>query len=137
MIFQLHPRLRQDCIELGHFKLCRLLLLNDSQFPWFLLVPERPNLTEQYQLNKSDRIQLIDESCYLSENLATLFNADKINIGAIGNIVPQLHIHHIVRYHSDPAWPEPVWGKFDLVKYPQEKIQQITQLLSPIINNYE
>jgi diadenosine tetraphosphate (Ap4A) HIT family hydrolase len=122
---------------MGHIKLCCLLLLNDSQFPWFLLVPERPSLTEQYQLNKSDQIQLINESCYLSENLATMFNADKINIGAIGNLVPQLHIHHIVRYRSDPAWPEPVWGKFNPINYTDDKIQQITQLLSPIINNYE
>ena len=137
MTFQLHPRLEQDCIELGHFKLCRLLLMNDSQFPWFLLIPERPDLTEQHQLSKPDRVQLIDESCYLSENLATLFNADKMNIAAIGNLVPQLHIHHIVRYRSDLAWPGPVWGRFDPINYTLDKIRQITQLLIPIIDNYE
>ena len=109
MPFQLHPRLEQDCIELGQFKLCRLLLMNDSQFPWFLLIPERPNLTELYQLNRQEQMQFIEESCYLSKHLATLFNADKINVAAIGNLVPQLHIHHVVRYHSDLAWPGPVW----------------------------
>ena len=122
---------------MGHFKLCRLLLMNDSQFPWFILVPERPDLTEQYQLNQHDRLQLINESCFLAENLATLYNADKMNIAAIGNLVPQLHIHHIVRYRSDPAWPGPVWGKLDPINYSHNKIQQISQLLTPIIDNYE
>lgn len=137
MPLQLHPRLKQDCIELGRFKLCRLLLMNDSQFPWFLLIPERPDLTELYQLNQQEQVQFIEESCYLSKHLATLFHADKINVAAIGNLVPQLHIHHIVRYHSDIAWPAPVWGRFDPVNYTPDKIQEIRQLLTPIIKNYE
>ena len=137
MTFQLHPRLEQDCIVLGRFKLCQLLLMNDSQFPWFLLVPERPGLSEMHQLKHQDRQQLINESCYLGEHLAQLFHADKMNIAAIGNIVPQLHIHHIVRYHSDSAWPGTVWGEFDPVNYSYDKIQQISQLLTPIIDNYE
>ena len=137
MTLQLHPRLEQDCIELGRFKLCQLLLMNDSQFPWFLLVPERPGLTEIHQLNKQDQKQLIDESCYLAENLATLFTADKMNVAAIGNLVPQLHIHHIVRYRSDSAWPSPVWGKLDPIHYSQDEILKISQLVKPIINHYE
>jgi len=122
MIFQLHPRLEQDCIAIGRFELCRLLMMNDSQYPWFILVPERADLQEIYQLNKAERELLTEESSYLAENLAALYKADKMNIAAIGNRVPQLHIHHIVRYQVDKAWPAPVWGKFDAVPYTERQI---------------
>ncbi|SJM95185.1 HIT domain-containing protein [Crenothrix polyspora] len=115
--FQLHPRLQQDCISIGQFQLCRLLLMNDSQYPWFILVPQIAGISEIYQLSHAERIQLSDESSQLAKLLATGFKADKMNIAAIGNLVPQLHIHHIVRYKSDIAWPAPVWGKFAAVPY--------------------
>ena len=124
MTFQLHPRLEQDCIAIGRFELCRLLMMNDSQYPWFILVPERADLQEIYQLSTADRQLLIEESSYLAENLAVLFNADKMNIAAIGNMVPQLHIHHVVRYQIDKAWPAPVWGKFDTVPYTEQQIAE-------------
>ncbi|MGZ5008063.1 MAG: HIT domain-containing protein [Methylobacter sp.] len=122
MSFQLHPRLEQDCIAVGRFELCRLLMMNDSQYPWFILVPERADLREIYQLSKAERGLLSEESSYLAENLTALYNADKMNIAAIGNMVPQLHIHHIVRYKSDKAWPAPVWGKFDVIPYTEQQI---------------
>ncbi|MGZ8220663.1 MAG: HIT domain-containing protein [Methylobacter sp.] len=122
MIFQLHPRLEQDCIAVGRFRLCRLLMMNDSQYPWFILVPERADVREIYQLGKAERELLTEESSYLAENLAALYKADKMNIAAIGNMVPQLHIHHIVRYQTDKAWPAPVWGKFDAVPYTEQQI---------------
>ncbi|WP_333877681.1 HIT domain-containing protein [Methylobacter sp.] len=122
MTFQLHPRLEQDCIAIGRFELCRLLMMNDSQYPWFILVPERGDLKEIYQLSKTERELLTEESSYLAENLAALYKADKMNIAAIGNMVPQLHIHHIVRYQADKAWPAPVWGKFDAVPYTERQI---------------
>ncbi len=125
MTFQLHPRIEQDCIAIGRFELCRILMMNDSQYPWFILVPERTDLREIYQLNKADRQLLTEESSYLAENLAVLFNADKMNIAAIGNRVPQLHIHHIVRYKTDKAWPAPVWGKFDTVPYTEQQVAEI------------
>ena len=125
MTFQLHPRLEQDCIAIGRFELCRLLMMNDSQYPWFILVPERTDLREIYQLSKADRQLLTEESSYLAENLALLFKADKMNIAAIGNMVPQLHIHHIVRYQTDKAWPAPIWGKFDAVPYTEQQIAEI------------
>lgn len=129
MTFQLHPRLEQDCIAIGRFNLCRLLMMNDSQYPWFILVPEIADLREIYQLGKLERELLLEESCFLTENLAVLYDADKMNIAAIGNLVPQLHIHHIVRYETDKAWPAPVWGKFAAVPYSE---QQITDTLSRI-----
>ena len=125
--FELHPRLAQDCFSLGRFELCRLLLMNDIQYPWFVLVPEKPAIAELYQLSEDERRLFIDESCYLAENLAALYNADKMNVAAIGNIVTQLHVHHVVRFRNDKAWPQPVWGKFDAVPYTQEQLQGTMQ----------
>ncbi len=122
MSFQLHPRLAEDCISIGQFELCRLLMMNDSQYPWFILVPERSELQEIYQLNKVERALLTEESSYLAESLAKLYKADKMNVAAIGNLVPQLHVHHVVRYQTDKAWPAPVWGKFAAVPYNEQQI---------------
>jgi len=128
-LFQIHERLQQDCIIIGRFNLCQLLMMNDSQYPWFILVPERVNIKEIYELNSVDRQLLNEESCLLAEKLAELFNADKMNIAAIGNMVPQLHIHHIVRYKTDKAWPAPVWGKFAAQPYNE---QQIIELMTKL-----
>jgi len=122
MTFQLHPQLEKDCITIGRFALCRLLMMNDSQYPWFILVPQISGLREIYQLSKADRELFTEESSYLAENLAVLYQADKMNIAAIGNMVPQLHIHHIVRYQTDKSWPAPIWGKFAAVPYTAEEI---------------
>lgn len=115
--FQLHAQLKQDCFIVGQFELCLVLLLNDSQFPWFILVPQRENIREIYELQSEDQQLLIQESSYFSQQLATIFEAEKLNVAAIGNIVPQLHVHHIVRYQTDKAWPAPVWGKFAATPY--------------------
>ncbi|MFZ2313571.1 MAG: HIT domain-containing protein [Methylobacter sp.] len=136
MPFQLHPRLQQDCITIGRFELCRLLMMNDSQYPWFILVPEKTDINEIYQLTKPDRELLAEESGYLAENLAELYQADKMNIAAIGNIVPQLHIHHIVRYQTDRAWPAPIWGKFDAVPYTEQQITDNLARLRKQLENY-
>lgn len=129
MKFQLHSQLEQDCIFVGRFELCQLLMLNDRQYPWFILVPEIADLTELYQLNPSQRSLLMEESCCLAENLARIFQADKMNIANIGNMVSQLHIHHIVRYKTDIAWPAPVWGKFAAVPYSEQQITERVNLL--------
>lgn len=129
MTFQLHPRLQQDCIEIGALPLCRLLLMNDKQYPWYILVPEITGITEIHQLNDIDRHRLIDESCYLGENLARLYRAEKMNVAALGNLVPQLHLHHVVRYSTDRAWPAPVWGSGDAIPYSQSEILEIIALL--------
>ncbi len=117
MTFALHPQLQKDCFLLGRFPLSQVLLMNDRQFPWVILVPEREGVSEVYHLSPTDRAQLQQESCLLAEALATIFQADKMNIAAIGNLVPQLHIHHVVRYKTDPLWPAPVWGKLVAVPY--------------------
>lgn len=104
--------------------------MNDNRYPWYILVPERAGLTEIHQLNRKERILFIEESCYLSEKLASIYTADKMNIASLGNMVPQLHIHHIVRYRTDKAWPGPVWGAADAIPYTQQEIRQQIQLLA-------
>lgn len=129
--FQLHAQLKQDCFLLGRFELCQVLLVNDSQFPWFILVPQRGNICEIYELTDEDKITLIQESSYLAKNLATIFNADKLNIAAIGNLVPQLHLHHVVRYQTDKVWPAPIWGRFAAVPYTeQQRVKLLARLAS-------
>jgi len=113
----LHPQLEQDCFVVGRFPLSVLLLLNDANYPWFILVPQRQDVSEIHQLSETDQQQLMRESSLLAACIEKEFKADKINIAALGNMVPQLHIHHIVRYKDDPAWPAPVWGKFPAVAY--------------------
>lgn len=127
--FQLHPRLAADCFEVGHFSLCRLLLMNESRYPWFILVPQRAGITEIHQLSDSDQLLLIQESSCLAQALALAFNGDKLNIAAIGNLVPQLHLHHVVRYRLDAAWPAPVWGKFTPLSYTDAAYLEITKRL--------
>lgn len=131
--FCIHPQLQKDSALVGYFQLCQLRMINDSQYPWFILLPQRGNVSEIYQLEALDQMQLQQESCFLAAQLAALFKADKMNIAAIGNIVPQLHLHHIVRYQHDKAWPSPVWGKFAMQPYTElnlaERITQITDYL--------
>ena len=127
--FRLHPQLQQDTIVVGHFPLSLLLLHKDANYPWFILVPQRADLTEIHQLNKDDRTQLMAESCQLSEVLEVVFEADKLNLAAIGNMVPQLHYHHVVRYRGDPAWPAPVWGAVPAVAYEAEELDERLRLV--------
>jgi diadenosine tetraphosphate (Ap4A) HIT family hydrolase len=133
MTFQLHPQLQKDCFLLGRFALSQVLLMNDCQFPWFILVPEREQVTEVFQLPPDERVLLQEESCFLAKALAAIFQADKMNIAAIGNIVPQLHIHHVVRFKTDLAWPAPVWGKLAAVPYSgNEKHEVIAKVRAKI-----
>lgn len=127
---EIHPQLADDCIALGRFPLCHLLLMNDSRYPWFILVPEREGIREIYQLDDDDRAQLLRESCALSEFLMQSFAGDKFNLAALGNQVPQLHLHHIVRFESDPAWPGPVWGRHPPIPYSVDAIDDIRARLA-------
>jgi diadenosine tetraphosphate (Ap4A) HIT family hydrolase len=121
-MFTLHPQLQNDGIQIGDFPLSRLLLLNDARYPWFILVPMRQAITEIYQLSEEEQQQLLRESSQLGRFLMEAFDGDKLNIGALGNLVPQLHIHHIVRYRSDEVWPRPVWGIGTAVPFLQDEV---------------
>jgi diadenosine tetraphosphate (Ap4A) HIT family hydrolase len=108
--FTLDPRLAADTVPLVDLALCRVLLMNDARFPWLILVPTRPDLCEITDLDPADRDVLWHEITRASDLLRAEFTPTKINIGALGNIVRQLHIHVVARFDGDAAWPGPVWG---------------------------
>jgi len=126
---ELHPQLQKDCLIVGRFTLCRLLLMRDANYPWFILVPDRDGITEIFQLSEDDQVQLLRESSRLSAVLVERFQADKLNIAALGNVVPQLHIHHVVRYRDDAAWPAPVWGRVPARPYTPEGLAAVIERL--------
>lgn len=127
--FNLHSMLHHDCIELMEFPLCKLLLCNDSAYPWFILVPRVDDIQDIYQLDWQDQQQLLNESSLLSEFLMQEFQGDKMNVAALGNVCPQLHLHHIVRFKTDPCWPKPVWGQQGLTPYQDEQLSQLKSRL--------
>ena len=126
---ELHPQLKKDCLHLGRFSLCHLLLMQDAHYPWFILVPDREGICEIHQLSKNEQYRLIDESAYFATIMEAIFKPDKLNIAALGNIVPQLHVHHIARYEDDIAWPAPVWGKQAAKPYSKAEQQDIVDKL--------
>ncbi|MDX8388240.1 MAG: HIT domain-containing protein [Ghiorsea sp.] len=125
----LHPQLEKDCFIVGSFKLSLLLLLNDKQYPWFILVPQREGIKEIHHLTPKDQQQLMMESSMLAEVLEKAFQADKINVAALGNMVPQLHMHHIARFTDDPTWPKPVWGALPAKPYKKFEVETLKQIV--------
>lgn len=125
----IHEQLLADCTVIGRFALCHLLLMNDANYPWCILVPDRDSIREIYELSDADQRQLLRESGYLGQSMMRLFNGDKLNIAALGNVVPQLHIHHIVRYRHDAAWPAPVWGRLPPRPYTEAELHDRTNRL--------
>jgi diadenosine tetraphosphate (Ap4A) HIT family hydrolase len=132
-MFELHPQLAKDCVTLGRLDLSRLLLMNDANYPWFILVPERDGIREIHELADSDRRRLWDESALLARALVKGFGAHKLNIAALGNQVPQLHVHHIVRYTHDPAWPRPVWGVLPAKAYFGAETDKLRRLMQELL----
>ncbi|MGB0495100.1 MAG: HIT domain-containing protein [Kangiellaceae bacterium] len=130
-VFELNPQLMTDSVVIGDFPLTRLLMMNDSQFPWFVLVPKRVNIKEVYQLPKHEQAILWEESSKLSELLMRHFKGDKLNVAAIGNIVSQFHLHHVVRYENDSCWPKPIWGQKPMKAFIQKEIDEIIAKLAP------
>ena len=108
--------------------------MNDKRFLWCILVPMKKNLTELYHLSNNDRVKLNQEINFLSKVFVEKFKAEKINVGALGNIVNQLHIHVIARNHNDEAWPSPVWGYGSSILYNQTEIKKIIKNLRNLIN---
>lgn len=120
-MFKLHDKLEQDTLPIGPFSLSDVLLMNDARYPWIILVPRRNNITEIHQLDEQDQQQLMVESSFVSNKLANLVHADKMNVAALGNVVSQLHLHHVARYQSDETWPDPVWGKGQAIAYSEDE----------------
>jgi diadenosine tetraphosphate (Ap4A) HIT family hydrolase len=128
-MFQLHPRLQSNTLPLCELTLCEVRLMNDRRFPWLILIPKRPAITEVHQLSLEDQQQLICESSRASVALEKLYTPGKINVAALGNLVPQLHWHVVARRSNDPCWPGPIWGCGQPIAYDDgECAQQIATL---------
>ncbi|KRW60031.1 HIT family protein [Pseudomonas sp. TTU2014-080ASC] len=134
-MFVIDSQLQKDTVLIGEFTLCSLLLMNDSQYPWFILVPRREDVSELFQLDLSDQQQLWKETTVLAEVLKDCFAADKMNVATLGNVVSQLHMHVIVRRKEDPSWPAPVWGNLPAKVYSSEELQTIRQRLRAVLTN--
>ena len=128
-MFNLHPTLAADTHVIGRFPLSLALLMDNQRLPWVILVPRRVGMREIYELNDRDQQQLLKESLLVSKQMMSEFTGDKLNVGAIGNLVPQLHIHHVVRYKYDPVWPQPVWGNIQAKPYTQVTRKQMLKHL--------
>ncbi len=108
--WSLHPQLAQDTVPVGDLALSRVLAMNDATYPWLVLVPQRAGTVEIIDLDASEQTELMGEIARACAALKALTCCDKLNVGAIGNVVPQLHVHVVARRTDDPVWPRPVWG---------------------------
>ncbi|AWL12122.1 hypothetical protein HMF8227_01649 [Saliniradius amylolyticus] len=133
-MFQLHPQLSRDCFAVTSMPLSDLLLMNDAQFPWLILVPRVEEAREIIDLSFSEQQTLWRESAWVSEILRDDFKAHKLNVAALGNHVPQLHLHHIARQTTDAAWPDPVWGRVQPLAYTKAQAQQRVDFVAQAIN---
>ncbi len=111
MPFSLHPTLKRDTHRIARLSLCDALLMDNALYPWVILVPRVEGASEIIDLSETDQRRLLEETAHVSDAMKRLFSPDKLNIAALGNQVPQLHMHIIARFRHDPAWPNPVWGK--------------------------
>ena len=132
-MFELHEKLAADTHSLGSSGLCEIRLMNDSTWPWVILVPKVEDVREIYELSKIQQIRLLGDASNLSEGMMQVFRGDKMNVAALGNMVPQLHIHLIVRHEGDPAWPGPVWGTQVPVPYTEEQLEAVRKKLQPLL----
>jgi len=108
--WSLHPQLAKDTIPVGDLALSHVLLADDANYPWLILVPRRAGVSEIIDLEENEQVQLLGEIAAAARVLKDVTKCDKLNIAALGNVVAQLHVHVIARAHGDPAWPKPVWG---------------------------
>ena len=125
----LHSQLERDTKPVGDMPLCRVLLIDDATYPWLLLVPRRPEIVEIVDLDYIEQAQLMTEIAHASRSLKAMSGCDKINVAALGNAVPQLHVHIIARSRGDAAWPKPVWGVAPAQAYAQAALGQLMATL--------
>jgi diadenosine tetraphosphate (Ap4A) HIT family hydrolase len=127
--FILHPQLEKDSVLVTELVLCSVRLINDANYPWLILVPRIANISDIIDLNAGQQQMLWQESALVSRVLKYLFTPDKLNIAALGNMVPQLHLHHIARYQNDVSWPKPIWGQVPSKVYSGEQLMQRIELI--------
>ncbi|HWM45405.1 MAG TPA: HIT family protein [Xanthobacteraceae bacterium] len=131
--WQLHPTLARDGLVLGDLPLSRVLLSRDANYPWLVLVPRRPGATEIIDLDEAEQAQLTREIAQASRALMTAVPCDKLNVAAIGNMVPQLHLHVVARRRDDAAWPKPVWGAVPARVYDAGEMERLALALRAAI----
>ncbi|PYF03009.1 diadenosine tetraphosphate (Ap4A) HIT family hydrolase [Rhodopseudomonas faecalis] len=119
----LHPQLQKDTVDIGDLPLSRVLIIKDAHYPWLLLVPRREDITEIIDLDEVAQAQLMAEIARVGRALKEVTKCDKLNVAALGNVVPQLHVHIIARRTSDAAWPRPVWGVMPPLAHDPEELQ--------------
>lgn len=132
-MFDLNPRIIADTVPVTDWPLCRVLLMNDSTYPWLLLVPRRTGVVELTDLAPEDQHTLLDEIARASTALRRAMSPHRINIAALGNVVAQLHVHVIARNTDDPSWPKPVWGAVPAVPYTPEALEQRLAALRAVL----
>ncbi len=132
-MFTLHPRLEQDTFLIKKLEISQLRLMNDSRYPWVMLVPERPDVTDLHHLSGTDYAAVMQEIREVSIRMEDLFSPFKMNMGALGNLVPQLHIHIIARDKEDDAWPGPVWGVGEARPYTEPAKNSLLEKISKTI----
>jgi diadenosine tetraphosphate (Ap4A) HIT family hydrolase len=125
----LHPQLALDTVPAGDLPLCRVLIINDANYPWLLLVPRRRDASEITDLAEPDQARLMGEIAQAGNALKAITVCDKLNVAALGNVVPQLHVHVIARFRGDAAWPKPVWGAVPASSYDERTLGQFVELL--------
>ena len=135
--FLLNEKIFNDTILICDLPLSKFLLMNDSNYPWFILVPKRSNIVELFDLSKEDRIQLDNETVVVSKFINDSFKPDKINIATLGNIVSQFHVHIIARFSNDNAWPQPVWGKLPPNKYTSSELKVLLNKFRKFSDKFE
>ena len=127
--WSLHSQLKKDTIDIGDLPLCKVLVIKDAHYPWLLLVPRREGAVEIIDLDDVEQAQLMTEISRVSRALKEITKCDKLNVAALGNLVPQLHVHVIARRTGDAAWPRPVWGVMPPLAHDAEEVQNFINAL--------
>jgi diadenosine tetraphosphate (Ap4A) HIT family hydrolase len=127
--FVLHPQLEKDSELVTELMLCSVRIINDINYPWLILVPKVDNISDVIDLSDVQQRMLWQESALVSRALKYLFTPDKLNVAALGNVVPQLHLHHIVRYKDDVSWPKPIWGQVPSKAYSDKQLSKQIELI--------
>jgi len=127
--WSLHPQLDADTVPVGELALSRLLLATDANFPWLILVPRCEGVSEIIDLDAPGQAELTREIAVVCRALKALVPCDKLNVAALGNMVPQLHVHIIARRRGDPAWPKPIWGVVPARAYDSAARDRLTAAL--------
>tara|TARA_B100001093_G_C26772347_1_gene990790 strand:+ start:995 stop:1408 length:414 start_codon:yes stop_codon:yes gene_type:complete len=135
--FKLDERLKGDTYFIGDLPLCSVLLMNVSNFPWIILVPRSQEITELFHLSESEQINYHKETNYLLESMSEVYKSHKMNIASLGNLVPQLHTHIIVRFKDDDAWPNPVWSYKKMDKYNETQSASEIDKIRKLVDDYQ